>query len=161
MPVTDIRHDLDSCSLTVTAEFAAPVERVWQLYADPRQLEKIWGPRGFPATVVGHDLTPGGRVTYYMTGPDGDKYPGYWDVVEVAEPHSLRIRDGFARDDLSPNPDLPVSGSVYSFEAADGGTRATYVTRYATREDLQQVLDMGVEDGTRSAMGQIDELLAG
>ena len=45
MPVTDVQHDLDALTLTITADFAAPVERVWQVYADPRQLERVWGPR--------------------------------------------------------------------------------------------------------------------
>ena len=76
MPVTDVQQDLDNLTLTITADFAAPVERIWQVYADPRQLEKVWGPPTYPATVVDHDLTPGGRMTYFMTGPDGDKHAG-------------------------------------------------------------------------------------
>lgn len=44
---------------------------------------------------------------------------------------------------------------------ADGdGTLARYVTTYADREGLQTVLEMGIEEGTRSAMSQIDELIA-
>ena len=46
MPVVDITKDLDALTLTIVADFAAPVERVWQLYADPRQLEQVWGPPG-------------------------------------------------------------------------------------------------------------------
>ena len=45
MPVTDVTHDLDARTLTITADFAAPVERIWQVYADPRQLEKVWARR--------------------------------------------------------------------------------------------------------------------
>lgn len=75
MPVTDVKQDLDNLTLTITADFAAPVERVWQVYADPRQLEKIWGPPGYPATVVDHNLRPGGRTTYYMTGPEARNTP--------------------------------------------------------------------------------------
>ena len=108
MPVTDVRHDLDALTLTITAEFAAPVERIWQVYADPRQLEKVWGPPTYPATVVGHDLRPGGRVTYFMTGPDGDKHAGYWDVTAVDEPRSFSFDDGFADLDFNPNPAMPV-----------------------------------------------------
>ncbi|MDQ3900331.1 MAG: SRPBCC domain-containing protein, partial [Actinomycetota bacterium] len=78
MPVTDVQHDLDNLTLTITADFAVPVERIWQVYSDPRQLEKVWGPPTYPATVVDHDLTPGGRVTYFMTGREGDKHAGYW-----------------------------------------------------------------------------------
>jgi uncharacterized protein YndB with AHSA1/START domain len=41
MPVTDVQQDLDTLTLTITADFAAPVQRIWQVYADPRQLEKV------------------------------------------------------------------------------------------------------------------------
>ena len=59
MPVTDAQQDFQNLTLTIIADFAVPVERIWQVYADPRQLEKVWGPPTYPATVVDHDLTPG------------------------------------------------------------------------------------------------------
>ena len=160
MPVTDITHDLENLTLTITAQFAAPVERIWEVYADPRQLEKVWGPVGYPASVVEHNLTPGGRVTYFMTGPEGERFPGYWKVLAVQEPDSFTYEDGFAHDDFSPNTELPVSTCVSIFTAQDGGTRAVYVTTFASREGLQTVLDMGVEEGSRSAIDQIDALVA-
>ncbi|KUI47976.1 polyketide cyclase [Mycobacterium sp. GA-1199] len=161
MPVTNISKNIDERTLTITAEFAAPVERIWQIYADPRQLEKIWGPPGYPATVVEHALTPGGTVTYYMTGPDGEKYGGYWKVTAVDEPHSFSFEDGFADENLKPATDMPVAHSVYTFEAiGDAATRATYVSTYESAEGLQKVLEMGVEEGTAQAINQIDELLA-
>jgi len=160
MPVTDISHDLDTFTLTFTARFAAPVERVWEVYADPRQLEKVWGPPEYPATVVDHSLTPGGRVTYFMTGPEGEKFYGYWEVLEVEEPRYFRYRDGFADEDFTPSTELPVSDSTTTLTAVDGGTEAAFVTTYADREGLQTVLDMGVEEGSRTAIDQIDALVA-
>ncbi len=161
MPVTDVSHDLDTRTLTIVAEFAAPLERIWQVYADPRQLEKVWGPPTYPATVVDHDLRPGGRMTYFMTGPEGDKHAGYWAITTVEEPAGFTFDDGFAHLDFTPNDDLPVSHCDYRFAAHDGGTRATYVSTFATAEGLQQVLDMGVVEGASSAIGQIDELIRG
>lgn len=161
MPVTDVQHDLENRTLTIVADFAAPVRRVWQIYADPRQLEKIWGPPEYPATVVDHDLRPGGRVTYYMTGPEGDKHAGYWEITAVDEPNGFSFDDGFADQDFSPNPDLPVSKNVFTFAAHDGGTRATFLSTYASVEALQQVLDMGVIEGASAAINQIDGFLAG
>lgn len=161
MPVTDVRRDPDQLTLTITAEFAAPVERVWQVYADPRQLERIWGPEGHPATFVDHDLRPGSRVTYYMTGPEGEKYCGWWEVKTVDEPHEFTFEDGFADEDFRPLPDLPVTHNTYAFtDLGDGRTRATYTSRYASAEALQQVLEMGVVEGATSAINQIDDLLA-
>jgi uncharacterized protein YndB with AHSA1/START domain len=160
MPVTDVKHDPDTRTLTITAEFAAPVERIWQVYADPRQLEKVWGPPCYPATVVNHDLVPGGRVNYFMTGPEGEKFAGYWKVTAVDEPRTFSFEDGFADLDFNPNPDMPVATNVYTFTGHDGRTRATYVATYDTAEGLQKVLEMGVVEGASSAINQIDELVA-
>ncbi|QOR70147.1 SRPBCC domain-containing protein [Ruania alkalisoli] len=160
MPVTGVQKDIDTRTLTITAEFAAPVEQVWGIYADPRKLEQVWGPPTYPATFVEHSLAPGARVTYYMTSPEGEKHGGWWEIAEVDEPHSLRFRDGFADADLNPVDTAPVSENVYRFESIDGGTRAVYTSTYATAEALQQVLDMGMEEGATLAINQIDDFLA-
>lgn len=160
MPVTDVTTDIDTRTITITAQFAAPPERVWAVYADPRQLEKVWGPPEFPATVVEHDLSPGGRMTYYMTSPEGERFGGWWEITEVDRPRSFRFRDGFADADLQPLPEMPVSENTYTFEALEGGTRAVFTSVYATAEGLQQVLEMGVEEGATSAINQIDGVLA-
>jgi uncharacterized protein YndB with AHSA1/START domain len=160
MPVTDVQQDLDHLTLTITAHFAAPVARVWQVYAHPRQLERVWGPPTYPATVVDHDLTPGGRVTYFMTGPSGDKHSGYWLITAVDEPTSFSFEDGFADSDFNPDPALPVSSNVFTFAEHADGTRAVYVSTYRSAEALQQILDMGVVEGATSAINQIDDLVA-
>ncbi|RYC10999.1 SRPBCC family protein [Nocardioides zhouii] len=161
MPVTDVHHDTDARTLTITADFAAPAERVWEVYADPRQLERVWGPPTYPATFVDHELAPGGRMNYFMTSPEGAKYYGYWTITEVDGPRGFTFDDGFARDEtFAPNTDLPVSVNVYTFTETDGGTQATYVSTFATAEALQQVLAMGVVEGASSAINQIDDLLA-
>ncbi len=160
MPVTDVSHDLDNLTLTIVADFAAPVARIWQVYADPRQLERVWGPPTFPATFVDHDLTPGTRSTYFMTSPEGEKHAGFWLITAVDEPHGFSFEDGFADQDFEPNPDLPVGSNTVTLVAHDGGTRVTYVSTYQSAEGLQQVLDMGVVEGASSAINQIDELVA-
>jgi uncharacterized protein YndB with AHSA1/START domain len=162
MPVTNVTHDLDSRTLVMTAEFAAPIERVWQVYADPRQLERVFGPPTYPATFVRHELQPGGAAHYFMTGPEGDKHYGWWKLLSVDEPNSFTFEDGFAADDsFTPNEHMPVSHNVYAFESIDGGTRAMFTSTYASVEGLQQVLDMGVVEGASLAINQIDGLLAG
>ena len=160
MPVTDITKDLDNRTLTITADFAAPVERIWKLYADPRQLERVWGPPTYPATFHAHALKPGGRMNYVMTGPEGDQHAGFWDVTAVDEPNSFEFDDGFADMDFNAISGMPVSKNVYRFEASGAGTRATYTSTYESAEALQQVLDMGMEEGATESINQIDDLLA-
>lgn len=160
MPVTEITKDLDTRTITITADFAAPVERIWQVYADPRQLERVFGPPDFPATVVQLQLRPGGRMHYFMTGPQGERLYGIWDVSDVDEPRSFSFTDGFADESFTVNPEMPVSENTYAFTEHEGGTRAVYTSRYASAEALQQVLDMGVEEGATGAINQVDDLIA-
>ena len=75
MTVPSVRKDPEALTMTITAELDATVERAWQLWADPRQLERWWGPPTYPATVVDDELATGGRVTYFMTGPARKKVP--------------------------------------------------------------------------------------
>jgi len=160
MPVTQVDTDRDNLTLTITAEFAAPVERVWGIYADPRQLERVWGPPSHPATFVDFDLTPGGLVTYFMTSPEGEKYCGYWRIAEVDAPTGLAFADGFADADFNPITDLPESQNAYGFAVGGAGTVATYRSAFPSAEALEKVLEMGMVEGATEAINQIDDFLA-
>src|SRR5215207_8943254 len=109
MSVISVEKDLDSLSLTLTADFDSAIERVWQLWADPRQLERWWGPPSHPSTVETHDLVAGGEVTYFMTGPEGETSRGWWRLTAVDPPRRLEFIDGFANRDGTPNTDLPTT----------------------------------------------------
>ena len=152
--------DPQALTLTVTAQFTAPPERVWTVLADPRRLERWWGPPTWPATFVEHDFVPGGRASYYMTGPDGEKAHGWWQFIAIDEPRSLEFEDGFSDDSGTPDLSMPVAHGLISLEPADGGTRLTIVARLASAEALEKVLGMGMEEGMKQALGQIDDLLA-
>jgi uncharacterized protein YndB with AHSA1/START domain len=162
MTVTNISKDREALSMTLTAEFGAPPERIWQLWADPRQLERWWGPPTYPATFTTHDLRPGSRVHYHMTGPTGDQPHGYWDVVEVDPPRSLVVRDGFADENGNPSEEIPITGIMrVSIEDIGGGqTRMSIESEFPSAEAMEQLLAMGQEEGLREAVGQIDGILA-
>jgi uncharacterized protein YndB with AHSA1/START domain len=161
MPVTTVQKDAQKLTMILTAEFDATPERIWQLWADPRQLERWWGPPTYPATFTRHDLTPGSRVEYHMTGPAGDQPRGYWDIVEVDPPRRLVFRDGFANDDGTPNADLPVGEARIRIEPiGDNRTQMSIESIFASVEAMEQVLAMGMEEGMTQAVNQIDAILA-
>jgi uncharacterized protein YndB with AHSA1/START domain len=161
MTVTAVRKDPAALTMTLDAEFEASPERVWQLWADPRQLERWWGPPTYPATFTKHDLEPGSRVEYHMTGPEGDQPRGFWDILEADAPHSIVIRDGFANDDGTPNTDLPTGEMRVRIEdIGDGRTRMSIENLFPSAEAMEQVLAMGQEEGMKQAVGQIDAILA-
>ena len=161
MSVTSVDKNLDSLTITLVADFDAPIERVWQLWADPRKLERWWGPPSYPATVEKHDLTPGGDVTYFMTGPDGDQPRGWWRVTSVNPPKSLEFTDGFADQDKTPVAEMPTTTVQMQLSEHDGGTRMVLRSVFDSREHMEQVVNMGAPEALQQAVGQMDALLAG
>jgi uncharacterized protein YndB with AHSA1/START domain len=160
MTVTSVDKDFDDLTLTLIADFDASAERVWELWADPRKLERWWGPPTHPATFERHDLSSGGGVSYYMTGPDGERYGGWWQVTSADPPKSLEFTDGFANDDGTPNPEMPTTAVRMQLTEHDGGTRMELRSVFGSREQMEQLDEMGMEEGLKQAVGQMDALLA-
>jgi uncharacterized protein YndB with AHSA1/START domain len=160
MTVVSSHKDDQALTLTFVAEFDASVERVWQVWQDPRQLERWWGPPTWPATFEQHEFVVGGQSRYYMTGPEGQKSRGWWTITAIEAPHRLEFDDGFAGDDGEPLASIEPTHAVVTIEELGAGARMTTVTRFANTEQLERVLAMGAEEGMSLALGQIDGVLA-
>ena len=159
MPITDVISNANDLTLTIIADYPVPVARLWDAYADPRQLERFWGPVEWPATFTRHDMAVGGESHYYMTGPDGTTSRGWFRFLAV-EPHvRFEVADGFADEHGVPNTVMPTMRMTYSFAPTANGSRCTTVTTFTSVESMQQLVDMGMMDGMRSAMSQIDNVL--
>ena len=159
MPITEVSTDTDALTLTVIADFPVTVQRLWDAYLDPRQLERFWGPPSYPATFLRHDGFPGGRSHYQMVGPEGDASHGYWEWVAVSRPRSFEVRDGFAHDDGSANTEMPSMRMVFDFLETALGARLITTTTFGSLDELERLREMGMEDGMRAAMSQIDAVV--
>lgn len=160
MPITSVVTDPQALTLTVVAEFPVPVSRLWDAYADARQLEKFWGPVEWPATFPRHDFAQGGRSHYYMTGPDGEQFHGIWEYLAVDPLKSVTFYDKFAISEGVENTEMPVLHCVFTFEATSSGSKVTALSTFPSPEALEQLAAMGMEEGMRSAMSQMDTILA-
>ncbi|HUY59127.1 MAG TPA: SRPBCC domain-containing protein [Solirubrobacteraceae bacterium] len=160
MTVISTTKDAATLTLTLVAQFDVSPDRVWEVWEDPRKLERWWGPPTFPATFTRHEFIVGGQSRYFMTGPAGEMPRGWWRIDAIDKPRRLEFANGLAGDDGEPLPGVePMSGHV-TFEAVDGGTRMTVVTRFADAEQMQTMLAMGMQEGMTQAIGQIDAVLA-
>ncbi len=162
MSVTNVEKDVEALTMTVTAELDATVERAWQLWADPRQFERWWGPPGYPVTVVDHDLRTGGRITFFMTGDEGERHDSAWAVIAADPPHHLELRDADVDDDGRPNDGNAMTAMIITFAEGDGGGAVMAVrTHFDSQAGMEQVLAMGIEEGMRMVVDQIDAVLVG
>ena len=150
MTVTAVRKDPVALTMTLTAEFAASPERVWDLWADPRKLERWWGPPTDPATFETHDLTPGGEATYVMSGPDGATR-GAWRVTAVDPPTALEFTDAFTDQDGRRIADMPLITIRVRLTEHDRGTRMEMHLTFESREDMEKLMSTGIVEGLRQA----------
>jgi uncharacterized protein YndB with AHSA1/START domain len=160
MTLINSTKDADELTLTVVAEFDADAERVWQVWEDARKLERWWGPPTYPATFTRHEFFVGGESRYYMTGPNGEQPRGWWRIDAIDKPHSLEFANGLAGEDGEPAPGVEPMGGQVSFEALDERTRMTVLTRFLDVEQMQTMLEMGMQEGMNEALGQIDGVLS-
>jgi uncharacterized protein YndB with AHSA1/START domain len=161
MSITSVDRDYDNLTITLIADFDAPIDQVWELWADPRKLERWLGPPTHPATVEMHDLSPGGQATFSMAGPEGDTSRGVWRVTAVDPPTSLEFTDAFADTDGTPIAELPASTVRVRLTERGRGTRMEMRSAFESREDMERFVEMGTVEGLQQAVGQMDALLAG
>jgi uncharacterized protein YndB with AHSA1/START domain len=155
MPLTSVTKDAASLTLTVVGDYPVPQKRLWDAFADPRQLERFWGPPFAPATFTRHDMKVGGRAEYVLALPDGGKWKGSWKFTAVNPISSFEARDG---EDNAEDPNLPAS-MRFTFETTPAGSRLTIVTWFESVEAMEQTVP-GMEEGLRAAMPQLDAVLA-
>jgi uncharacterized protein YndB with AHSA1/START domain len=160
MTVISSTKNVESLSFTLVAEFDASVERVWQIWEDPRQLERWWGPPTWPATFEKHEFTPGGEASYYMTGPEGERAGGWWRITDIQAPNRLEFDDGFADENGEPVADMGTTHASVVIEDIGGRTRMTVQSVFESEEQMNTMIKMGMEDGMKEAAGQIDGILA-
>jgi len=155
MPLTSVTKDAAKLTLTVVGDYPVPQQRLWEAFADPRQLERFWGPPFAPATFTRHDFKVGGRAEYFLTLPDGGKWSGSWKFIVVNPISFFEALDG---EDNAEDENMP-SGMKFTFETTPTGSRMTCVTRFSSLEAMEQVA-AGMEEGLRAAMPQLDAVLA-
>ena len=155
MPVTSVTKDPATLTFTIVADFPVSQQRLWDAYADPRQLERFWGPPSWPATFTHHDFRVGGRAEYIMAGPNGEKFTGSWKFITVTPISFFEAHDG---EDNADDPNGP-AGMTFTFETTPTGSRMTGVTRFPSVEAMEQSA-AAMEEGMRAALPQLDALLA-
>ena len=159
MTVITSSRNAEDLTMTLVAEFDAAPERLWNVWEDPRKLERWWGPPTYPATFTRHEFEPGGQCRYYMTGPDDFKHYGWWRLESIDPLHRIEFANGLAGDDGEPIPGVEPMGCVVTFERINSGTRMTVLTQFIDSEQMTEMVERGMEEGMGTALGQIDALL--
>ena len=150
--------------IVITREFSAPRQTVWDVWTQPKHIEKWFGPKGFDTRVETLDFKVGGRSKYVMVGPDGTEYPANGTFKEIVPIEKIVSTDEFGEEyqeaAAEKNLDLP-KGMILTalFDDLGQSTKLTLITSHPTLEEKNKHEAMGVVDGWNSSLDKMDEYL--
>lgn len=155
----DFKADKENHTLTIAREFAADRQLVWECHTTSKLLDQWFAPKPLTTRTKHMEFRDGGYWHYAMMTPEGDEYWNRLDYISIQPTTGYTAMDGFSDAAGTINPDMPRSEWTVSFAEASGRTTVTTVVVYASGDDLQKSIDMGLEAGMASTMDRLDELL--
>lgn len=156
---SDFLVDKENNTLTIIREFAADRQLVWDCYTKQELLEQWFAPKPFTTKTKSMDFKNGGHWHYAMVGPDGQEYWGYTQYYDIMPIDEYKTTDAFCDSEGTINKDLPEAKWHVRFQ--DNGENAIVNTlvQYASLNDLEKVINMGMRDGMLATLEKLDELL--
>ncbi len=155
----DFVADKQRATITVKREFAAKRQLVWDCYTKSELLDQWFAPKPLTTTTAFMEFREGGYWLYAMVEPDGTEHWGRMDYESIRPIENFAALDGFCDRTGALNPDLPRSNWDVTFSDTAARTLVETVVSYGSRENLEKVIEMGMEDGLASTLQRLDELL--
>lgn len=155
----DFIVDKENNTLTMRREFAANRQLVWDCYTKSDLLDQWFAPKPFTTRTKSMEFRNGGHWHYAMVDQDGNHYWGWTEYFNIKPIDSYETSDAFSNENGEINTELPKAKWLVAF--ADKGEHAVVETivYYASLNDLETVINMGMQDGMVSTLEKLDELL--
>jgi uncharacterized protein YndB with AHSA1/START domain len=153
--MADGQQTMREHTIVIERELDAPRELVWQVWTDPDEVAKWWGPEHFttPREKIEFDLKPGGVCRMTMVGPEGEEYPndGHFGVVEPPQ----RLSFG---EKITEHPMIESGETTIEFVDLGGSrTKVVVTSRMVASEQMPEMATLG----WNSQLDKLVALLAG
>jgi len=134
----------------------APVKRVWDAFADIKQVVQWWGPNGFSTTTEKREFKPGGVWKHTMHGPDGTDYPNHSTFISI-EKHKRMV---YSLGNGKKGSDCIRFISTWTFEAQGPKTQVTLRGVFPTAQDYNRVVKQyGAIEGGKQTLGRLNQFV--
>lgn len=145
---------LSDREVVLTRIFNAPRARVFTVYTDPKSIPFWWGRRNYITTVDKMDVKVGGLWRYVQNDPKGNEFAFNGEFREIV-PHE-RLVYTFEFEAMPGHIIL----ETIAFEEYKGKTKVTATALFQTTDDLNGMLNSGMEEGASESWDRLAELLA-
>jgi uncharacterized protein YndB with AHSA1/START domain len=145
-------------TVTITSEFDANRDLVWDAYTRPELLDQWWAPKPWASKTKAMDFEEGGRRLYAMVSPDGIEKWSVQKYTSITPKTNFKLLNAFADE----NENLELPGSDWNLDFAEQGGKTTVTVRIYNEslDRMEQLLAMGFKEGITATFGQLEELLA-
>ena len=151
--------DFANNKIVVTRLFEGDLDTVWDMWTKPELLDQWWAPKPWKSETKSMSFKNGGRRIYAMVGPEGERHWAIGDFSNIIPQKSFDVRDGFSDENGVVNKEMPQTDWKVAFEKKADATKVV-ITLLAPGSQLQQLVEMGFEEGFIMAMENLDEILA-
>ena len=145
-------------TVSITKEFDAPRDMVWDAYTKKELLDQWWAPKPLTSRTKAMEFREGGRRFYAMVMPDGQERWALQEYRSITPKTNFKFFNAFA--DKDENPELPGSDWDLNFSEQDGTTRVSISIHNESLERLERMVQMGFVEGTKMQLKNLEELLA-
>ena len=150
--------DKETKTVSITAEFDAERDLVWDTYTRAELLDQWWAPKPFASRTKVMEFREGGRRFYAMVSPEGVERWAIQKYTSITPKTNFKLFNTFA--DANENPELPGSDWDLNFIEQDGTTRVSISIYNESLERLEKMVEMGFKEGTAATLDNLKELLA-
>lgn len=155
----DFVVDKEKNTMTIRREFLADRALVWNCYTKSELLDQWFAPKPLTTKTKFMDFREGGRWHYAMVEPNGTEYWGLTEYLKIKPVDHYTALDAFSNAAGEINKDLPRAKWLVTFIDKDENALVETVVTYNSLSDLEQVIQMGMEQGMIATLEKLDELL--
>ncbi|MFT8321712.1 MAG: SRPBCC domain-containing protein [Bacillus sp. (in: firmicutes)] len=165
--VNSLVTTVEGQDLVMERNFYASKEELFKAFSQSDRLESWWGPKGWKTENKKFEFKPNGIWLYCMKCTDrnqgdffGQESWGKAVYEEIDSPNKIVYIDSFADKEGNTISEMPSLLITVHFIEQGENTKLTIRSRFASSEDLQQVMEMGVVEGMSSQFDCLDEFLS-
>ncbi len=153
-------QDADSASVYVMKIYNADASKVWDYFTKSELLDLWWAPKPWKCETKSQEFKKGGTWLYSMVGPEGERHYAQVKYGEITEHRSFDGTDSFCDENGTANPDFPEAKWLFGFTGVEEGTKVTVNIHFASEKAMNQILEMGFEQGFKAGLDQLEEILS-
>ena len=145
-------------TVSITKEFDAPRDMVWDAYTKKELLDQWWAPKPLTSRTKAMEFREGGRRFYAMVMPDGQERWALQEYRSITPKTNFKFFNAFA--DENENPQLPGSDWDFNFSEQNGKTTVHISIYNESLERMERVMaDDGFRLGTEAQFKNLEDLL--